>query len=184
MPTSPGETPTTRSCEPSQLREVYRAELSYVWSSLMRLGIRGPDLQDLTHDVFATAFRRWHSYDPSRPIRPWLFGIAYRLVLDFKRRLNHQREQLGAELDGVHGSADTEEALATRQGLELAMEIIRGLELERRAVFVMYELDGQPMAEIAEAMSIPVNTAYSRLRLARQDFNEAVKRLHAREARA
>ena len=50
------------------------------------------------------------------------------------------------------------------------------LDLDRRSVFVMHELDGQAVPEIARTLSIPLNTAYSRLRLARRDFVDAVKR--------
>ena len=51
-------------------------------------------------------------------------------------------------------------------------------------MFVMHELDGHAAPEIADAMGIPLNTAYSRLRLARQDFAAAIKRIHAPEGGA
>ena len=164
-------------------RAVYRAEFAAVYNWLIRLGIRGEDVQDLAHDVFAAAYRRWETYDASRPVRPWLFGIAYRLVLDFKRKLQNQRESPNDELEAVDASRSAEDVVASKQGLELAASIIGSLELERRAVFVMHEIEGVPIPQVADAVGVPINTAYSRLRLARQDFNAAVKRLHAREAR-
>jgi RNA polymerase sigma-70 factor (ECF subfamily) len=62
------------------------------------------------------------------------------------------------------------------------LEIIQCIELPRRAVFILSELEEQPMAAIAAALQIPVNTAYSRLRLARDDFEKAARRLLARRA--
>ena len=51
------------------------------------------------------------------------------------------------------------------------------LDLDRRAVFVLYEIDGVPMDQIAASLAIPVNTAYSRLRIGRTEFRAAAKRL-------
>jgi RNA polymerase sigma-70 factor (ECF subfamily) len=50
------------------------------------------------------------------------------------------------------------------------MKALDTLDLDRRAVFVLHELDELSMPEIAAALSIPLNTAYSRLRLARADL--------------
>jgi RNA polymerase sigma-70 factor (ECF subfamily) len=55
--------------------------------------------------------------------------------------------------------------------------------MDRRAVFVLYDIDGEPMKEIARSLGIPVNTAYSRLRLARSEFGLAVKRLRAQDGK-
>lgn len=65
----------------------------------------------------------------------------------------------------------------------LLMQALDELELERRAVFVMHELDGQAVPEIAAALEIPLGTAYSRLRLAREDMTAAVRRFRAQEER-
>ncbi|HEX2671205.1 MAG TPA: sigma-70 region 4 domain-containing protein [Polyangiaceae bacterium] len=40
----------------------------------------------------------------------------------------------------------------------------------------MHEIDGCPIPEVADALGIPLNTAYSRLRLARQDFADGLRR--------
>jgi RNA polymerase sigma-70 factor (ECF subfamily) len=65
---------------------MYRRELGYVWKVLARLGVPSTDREDVAHDVFVAAFRQWQAYDQTRPIRPWLFGFAYRIVLDRKRK--------------------------------------------------------------------------------------------------
>jgi RNA polymerase sigma-70 factor (ECF subfamily) len=57
------------------------------------------------------------------------------------------------------------------------LEALDAIDLDRRAVFVLYEIDGVTMDEIARSLGIPVNTAYSRLRVARGEFAAAVKRL-------
>jgi len=153
---------------------IYRAEFPYVWNTLRRLGVRGADLGDLAHEVFVVAFRRLDDYDPARPVRPWLFGIAFRVVAHFRRA---QQTSPGA-CDAVSPddlaatSQGPEEAMAAQQDRALVARALGALDLDRRAVFVMHELEGQAVPEIARALAIPLNTAYSRLRLAKKRLRE------------
>jgi RNA polymerase sigma-70 factor (ECF subfamily) len=57
--------------------------------------------------------------------------------------------------------------------LQVLWRLIGTLDPRKRDVFVLAELEEMTVPEIAEAMGIPLNTAYSRLRAARQEFNEA-----------
>jgi RNA polymerase sigma-70 factor (ECF subfamily) len=157
--------------------DMYRREFPYVWKTLWRLGARSADREDLAHDVFATAYRHWDRYDPARPVRPWLFGIAYRVVLDFKRKRSNRGAEALDALNLPDGARNAEDRLGDQQGLRLAAEALGALELDRRAVFIMHEIDERPIPEVAEALGIPINTAYSRLRLARRDFNDRASAL-------
>ena len=60
----------------SDTRRVFETEFAWVWRTLQRFGVRSSDLEDLTHDVFVVFHARRAEYDASRPIRPWLMGIA------------------------------------------------------------------------------------------------------------
>lgn len=162
-------------------RAIYDAEFDYVHRSLRRLGVPDRDLEDLCHDVFVAFHRGLDHFDPSRPIRPWLFGIAFRVASDHRRRARHRYEQQGMEADAADGLLDArpnaEERVAEGQQRALVRAALATLDLDRRAVLVMHDLDGQTMPEIAEALGVPLNTAYSRLRLAREQFAKAVRRL-------
>lgn len=158
-------------------RAIYDAEAEQVWQTLHRLGIRGADLQDLTHDVFLTAFRLCDAFDAARPLRPWLCGIAVRVVADFRKKVRHEREVHEEPPDVADDAPAQDVVIAARQDRELLHHALESLDLNRRAVFVLFELNGHPMSEIASALEIPTNTAYSRLRLARADFQKAVRRL-------
>jgi RNA polymerase sigma-70 factor, ECF subfamily len=163
---------------PAEFTSLYRAQIGYVWSSLRRLGVRDADLEDVAHDVLATAYRRWSDYDPTRPLRPWLFGIAYRVASDFRRRAHHLREVFEDEPTDIADDAEGMDVrLSGDQDRVLLQQAIDCIDEGRRAVFVMHELNGHTMPEIADALGIPLNTAYSRLRLARADLTAAVKRL-------
>jgi RNA polymerase sigma-70 factor (ECF subfamily) len=160
---------------------LYKQEFGYAWRTLRRLGVRDSDLPDLAHDLFIVAFRHLADYDPARPVRPWLFGIAFRVVSDYRRSARFAREALGDAPDVVDRAPPIDEQIAERQARETVMRVLDALDLDRRAVLVMHDIDGHPVPEIAAALAIPVATAYSRLRLARVDLTAAVKRLRARE---
>jgi RNA polymerase sigma-70 factor (ECF subfamily) len=160
---------------------VFQSELGYVWSTLRRLGVREADAQDQAQEVFVVVHQILGDYDPSRPLRPWLFGIAYRVACRYRALARHRRE-VGAPDDApepVDPGPGADAALEASQARDLVLRALDGIELGRRAVFVMNVIDERPMPEVAEALQIPLNTAYSRLRLAREDFEQAVKRLRA-----
>ncbi len=164
-------------------RSVFESEFSYVWSSLRRLGVPEMDLKDQTQEVFLAVHNILADYDPARPLRPWLFGIAYRIALRYRSLARHKRELLTDDVpDNQSHDRGADEALILHERQRLVLEAIASIDLGKRAVFVMAEIDGHTMPEIADALGIPLNTAYSRLRLARDEFAGAVRRLRAREA--
>jgi RNA polymerase sigma-70 factor (ECF subfamily) len=168
----------------SDLQAIFQAEFSYVWNALRRLGVPARDLEDLTHDVFLRVHAEWHGYDPARPIRPWLFGFAFRIASDYRRLARNRLEIFGdaSEREAVEPSGL--EQVLRNEALCIASRALESLDIDRRAVFILHELDGVPVPAIAETLSISVNTAYSRLRMARQQFQETVHRLRMRQGDA
>lgn len=165
---------------PIDFRALYDAQLAYVWNTLRRLGVPASELEDLCHDVFVIVFRHLDRYDRRRPLKPWLFGIAFRVASDYRRSARVRREVPGAARELPSSAPSADEEVARRQGRALVAQALEALELDRRAVFVMHDIDGHAMPEIAEALGVPLNTAYSRLRLARADFTAAVRRVQAK----
>ena len=166
---------------PPDFLSIYRSEFPYVWKTLRRLGAPAQDLEDLAHDLFVVVHRHLNDFDPDRPLRPWLFGIAVRVVSDFRRSPRSAREILGETAEPVDGAPSPHERLEGTEARAVLMKALDGLDLDRRAVFVMHELDEIPMPEIARTLAIPLNTAYSRLRLARADVAQAIQRFRAGE---
>jgi RNA polymerase sigma-70 factor (ECF subfamily) len=167
--------------QPTELREVFRVHAHYVWNTLRRLGAPAADLEDLTHDVFVQVQRHLSEYDPARPMKPWLFGFAFRVASQHRRGAERRRESPGGAAEVVDPGALPDERMAAEQDRQLVVAALRAIDPGRRPVFVLYEIDGVPMDEIARVLRIPVNTAYSRLRLARAEFAAAVKRLRRGE---
>jgi RNA polymerase sigma-70 factor (ECF subfamily) len=160
-------------------RTLFTMHAPYVWNTLRRLGVPTPDLEDQTHEVFLQVRRHLDDYDSSRPLKPWLFGFAYRIASQHRRRAHRRHETVGSERveHAIDTAALADERLAAEQDRRLVLEALDAIDLDRRAVFVLYEIDGVTMDEIARSLGIPVNTAYSRLRVARGEFAAAVKRL-------
>lgn len=161
---------------------LYDAEFDFVLGSLRRLGVQPRDLEDLAHDVFLAAYRHLDRFDRSRPLRPWLFGIAYRVVAKFYRRPQTHREVIAEPPPEVESAGPiADELMLEQQRRELVLRALEGIPVDRRAVFVMAELEGYTMPEIAAALGIPVNTAYSRLRIGRKEFIASLRRAQARQ---
>jgi RNA polymerase sigma-70 factor (ECF subfamily) len=156
---------------------VFKAHFAYVWHSLRRLGVREGDLEDVVHDVFVTVHRRLDAYDPARPMRPWLFAFACRAAADYRKQARHRVALIDDPGELRDPAPAVDEQAITLQELDRVARALDALELDRRAVFVLHEIDGFPVPEVARALGIPANTAYSRLRLARADFEGAIRRL-------
>lgn len=165
-------------------QQIYEQEFDYVWRLLRRFGARERDREDLAHDVFVAVYRSLARYDRERPLRPWLFGFAFRVVSDYRRKAGFQRE---LPVDEHHTASTEPEALEHLEARERTALVAAGLDrlsLDQRAVFVMHELEGQSVPEIARALGISDNTCYSRLRLGRERFTRAVRAVSARQRRA
>jgi RNA polymerase sigma-70 factor (ECF subfamily) len=166
--------------ERAQAADIFSENCDYVWNALRRLGVPPSDLEDSMHDTFLAVFRQWGGFDRSRPLRPWLFGFALRVASEHRRRARHRFEMSEGQNETADPSPVADELLHLKQREALATRALQSIELSRRAVFIMHELDGATLAQIAEALGIPLGTATSRLRLAREDFVAQVKRLSLR----
>ncbi len=168
-----------RSAEPDpdvEFRAIYDSAVFYVVKTLRRLGVHERDLEDVAHDVFVTLHRRLSTYDRTRPLRPWVYGFALRVASAYRRSSRATRETMDDGVDEVDPRPTPDEAVDKGRDRRIVIDILNELDLDRRAIFVMHDLDGLTMPEIAEALEIPLNTAYSRLRLARAEFTTKARR--------
>jgi RNA polymerase sigma-70 factor (ECF subfamily) len=179
-----GHAATTDEPSPIDFRRVFEDTFDYVWLTLRRLGVRERDLEDVTHDVFVVVHRHLDEYDRERPIRPWLFAFALRAAADYRRLARHRVELRDDTSSLVAPGPGPHEQAVTRERLDLVALALDGLDFDRRSIFVLHQIDGVPVNQAALLLGIPVNTAHSRLRLARADFAQAVRRLQARRGGA
>lgn len=160
------------------LREVFDAEVAFVFRVLRRLGVPERDLDDAAQDIFVVVHRRLPSFEGGLSLRAWLFGIAKRVALARRRRASQRLERLESEAGDSGVSRSNEEQIAARALLERALA---ALDDPKREVLFLYELEGMPMHEVAEAIGCPLQTAYSRLRSARAIVRSELERLLQRK---
>jgi RNA polymerase sigma-70 factor (ECF subfamily) len=165
----------------ADFRRIFDDNYRYVWSSLRRLGVLERDLEDVTHDVFLQVHAKLASYDRALPIRPWLFAFALRFASDYRKLARHPTVQ--ADTDGPDETPRADEMLEAKDRAEMLRIVLDQLSLELRAVLILHDIDETPMKEIAASLQIPLNTGYSRLRLAREQCAACVARLTKKGAR-
>lgn len=161
-------------------RTIFEEELEYVWNSLRRLGVPPRDIEDVAHDVFLQVFRRLDLYQPERPIRPWLFGFAFRVASDYRRLARNRLEIPNVLTEPFDTAPNALDQLVNAEAFCLAQALLESIDLAPRAVFILHELDECPIPEVAQVLGIPIPTAYSRLRLARKQFSASLERLRRR----
>ncbi|NVB43192.1 sigma-70 family RNA polymerase sigma factor [Pseudenhygromyxa sp. WMMC2535] len=163
---------------------LFRAHASFVASFLHRLGALPAEVDDLVQEVFLVAHRRGGFIDDGRA-RPttWLAEIAIRVASVSRRSKRRSREQPdhAAINDARSHTVDPGTAVETEEALDRVQTALDTLDPERRAIFILFELEGEPCSAIAESFEIPIGTVYSRLHKARKQFKEAHARLLARE---
>jgi len=138
------------------------------------------DLEDVTHEVFVVVHRRLADFDRRRPVKPWLFGIALRLASEDRRRAHRRYELAAPSLEVPAAAALADELVESDERRRLVLECLQVVAIEQRAVLILLDIDGEPAAEVAAAMNIPLPTVYSRLRAAREKFAAAVRRARLR----
>jgi RNA polymerase sigma-70 factor, ECF subfamily len=169
--------------EPVSLEDLYSAHFDFVWRSLRRLGVPEAAVEDAAHDVFEVVYRRWSEFRHDSSVKTWLFSIALRVAQNSRRYWARRRsEQLDAETADARETAP-DELSARAENARLAYRLLEELAPEKRAVFILAELEQLPAPEIARALEIPVNTVYSRLRAARREFEAALGRYEAQGTR-
>jgi RNA polymerase sigma-70 factor (ECF subfamily) len=158
-------------------RDVFDAELDFVWNCLRRLGIPERDIEDEALEVFLRVQESLSEFDPSRSIRPWIAGFAFRVACEYRRRPRHRYEQMGMDIDAPADGASPEQHAAEGQRRAVILAALDRVADARRAVLVLHDVFGYSIPEVAENCDIPLNTAYSRLRVARAEFAQALTRL-------
>jgi RNA polymerase sigma-70 factor (ECF subfamily) len=160
--------------------EAFQSELDYIHRTLRRLGVSLSEVEDLAQDVFLALRHSWPHYDSNRPLRPYLFGIAFRIVSAHQRKRRREVAFGIVEMDDTRPGPD--DILQSKQARTLVLAALERIPLPRRAMLVMRDLDEISVEDAASVLGIPRFTAYSRLRKARREFEAAVRRMMKEES--
>lgn len=163
---------------------VYVQEFPFVWRSLRGLGVRTGDVDDATQEVFLTVHRRLATFRGESAIRTWLFGIVRNVAFKHRRRLARKPTSNEVpEAEPLQPGPSPIERAQENEAAAFVQQFLAQLNDKKREIFILAVLEEMNMVEVAAALSIPLNTAYTRLRSARADFQKALaKRRRADEA--
>lgn len=133
--------------------------------------------EDVMAETFLVAFERRGSYDVTiRDARPWLLGIATRLIRKHSRVEATARKGISADLAAQVAPDFIEQAGARIDAERLTDRLgkaLRRLSEKDREMLLLYAWGDLDYASIAEAMQVPVGTVRSRLNRARRQLRRA-----------
>jgi RNA polymerase sigma-70 factor (ECF subfamily) len=154
---------------------VYRRHYPFVWRSVRRLGVPDFEIDDVVQEVFVIVHRRLPEFEGRSALTTWLFGIAYRVVRDHRRKIA-ARERREAEAPAGKPPTEPDKRMSRHEAVDVLDGLLAQLDEEKRAVFVMAEIVKMTANEISEVVGVSPNTVSSRLRAARKTFEEALAR--------
>jgi RNA polymerase sigma-70 factor (ECF subfamily) len=160
---------------------IYAENFGFVWRCLRSLGVAPAVLDDATQDVFLVVHRRLASYRPDVAVRTWLYGIVKRVASNARRS---QKRKGAHQALGVEPPSVDRGPLQRAEDAELAAFVHRFMDQlsePKRDLFLLAIVEELAIPEVAATLSIPLNTAYSRLRSVRQEFQRALERERCRE---
>ncbi len=162
---------------------IYERYFDFVWAMARRFGIAPEAMDDVVQEVFMVVHAKLHTLERPESARSWLYGIVRRKASGHRRSRGGDRLVNGVNLedlpalDGMLSPADLAEQNDEVRRLCL---LLQGIEPVKREIFIMAELEEFTCPEIAEALDVPLNTVYSRLRHAREAFDVVLARHKAR----
>jgi RNA polymerase sigma-70 factor (ECF subfamily) len=160
------------------LTQIYRDHHAFVWRIVRRLGVSEAGVDDAVQEVFVVLHRRRDELDFSGSIRGLLYGIARRIA-----KRSRDKASAAAKLRVVGPTTapeNPEDDAAIQQKAAVLRAALEALDEGKRMTFVLADIEGMTIPEVAAAMNVNVNTSYARLRAARQKLGEAVAR-HRKE---
>jgi RNA polymerase sigma-70 factor (ECF subfamily) len=158
-------------------QELCTRYFEFVWKCARAFGSKSDEIDDVVQDVFLVVQRRHTDLKEERLARSWIYSITRRVVSSQRRRRRERDSRAAPDVDSLTSPARSPLA-AVEHSLEVRMlsALLDGLEERKREVFVLSEILEMSGREIAEMIGVPMNTVYSRLRAAREEFDAAAQR--------
>jgi RNA polymerase sigma-70 factor (ECF subfamily) len=156
---------------------IYGEHFGFVWRCLRGLGVQEASLDDAAQDVFVIVHRKLCDFRGDSTLRTWLYGIVRNVAMNQRRSVYRRgpTEELGPDVP-AHGPRPDEHA-QDREAADFVRGFLERTSQKKRELFVLAILEQMSIPEVAEALSIPLNTAYTRLRDVRSEFRKAMQQV-------
>jgi RNA polymerase sigma-70 factor, ECF subfamily len=166
---------------------IYETYVDFAWQTVRRMGVCPADADDVVQEAFVVVHRRLAEFEGRAQIKTWVFKILVHLVRHYwrthQRRPGDQAADDLAQIQSLAAGHDPAAALERVEALRILDRLLAELDVDKREVFVLAEIEQMTAAEIAEIVEANPNTVASRLRAARQEFEKALLRFRAHEMR-
>jgi len=160
-----------RRGDPRAWRELVRRFTPLVYRLALRMVRDGGEAEDVSQEVFLRMHRSFDSYDPTRPLAPWVARTAYHACL---RRLESSARRPSPTADPEalsalpdEGARSPEQAAAAGESVALLERALGDLSVQDRALLDLRYREGLSDAEVSEATGMAVNTVKTRIFRAR-----------------
>jgi RNA polymerase sigma-70 factor (ECF subfamily) len=162
---------------PGSFDDLYAQYFGFVWRCLRGLGVPQAALDDAAQDVFLAVHRQLAGFRGEAGIRTWLYGIARHVASNQRRRDRRKLAPLEPlQPDMVAPEPDPQQRAADAQAASFVERFTQQLDTKKREVFLLAMIEEMTIPEVAAALSIPLNTAYTRFRRVRAEFQRALAR--------
>ena len=178
VPLTPGESPEGPRAQPEAIQsfgEIYARYFPFVWRCLRGMGVGPTALDDAAQDVFLVVHRQLGGFRGESSAQTWLYGIARHVASNHQRR--DQRKQAPLEplvSEPAHPDPGPHERAEDAEAAAFVATFLAGLDGKKRDLFILAVLEEMTIPEVAAALAIPLNTAYTRLRSVRAEFEHAL----------
>jgi RNA polymerase sigma-70 factor (ECF subfamily) len=147
-----------------------------LWTFCRRLGLADGDLDDAMQEVIFITSERLADIEVAAE-KSFLFGTAFRVASELRRKRANRREVGDEAMGDREDPAPGPDALLDRvRARKILDDVLAGMPIDQRAVFVLYEIEERTMAEIAALLDLPIGTVASRLRRGRAYFEASLAR--------
>lgn len=155
--------------------EVYERHFAFVWRVLRTFGLPADAVDDAAQDVFIVVHRRLPEFEGRSDIRTWLYRVAQWVAANERRR-SHTKTEHELVDEGIPDEADGPfDVLARSEAVEALERILDQMDPEKRMALLLLDIEEMTAGEVAALLEINVNTVYSRLRLAREQFRRLLE---------
>jgi RNA polymerase sigma-70 factor (ECF subfamily) len=153
---------------------IYSEHFAFVWRCLRGLGVPEAALDDAAQDVFVIVHRRLSEFRGESTLRTWLYAIVRNVASNARRSQRRKGELAELPLDAAATSGDPHQRAQEQQAARFVRTFLDGIGDKKRELFVLAVIEQMSVPEVAEALGIPLNTAYTRLRSVRAEFQAAL----------
>lgn len=167
--------------------ELYRTTCKAIAKRLFLLGISDNDREDALQEIYTEAWRGWNNHDPAMGERlQWLYGITANVAARVRKRAakRAKREEPQADdFDALSAAMGGEEYMEINDRTRFAAgrtrlvaRLSEPIDTIPLSIFIAYEMDNEPMDEIAKYHGVSLSTAYRLCKQAEYLFTEGYNR--------